>query len=618
MAGKRFPKLDRRVLNVRPDVPDIRDRFYTPSLMRLARDRIAPKIPARRVIDQGNEGSCTGCALAGLIDYLNELRGFGHRVSPRMLYEMAKRHDEWPGEEDEGSSLRGAIRGWHAMGVCSDEKWPYISGEPEGHLSLARARDARMNTLGAYYRLRPILSDYHAALNDVEAIYVSAKIHSGWMGKAVNDGKINRKGQARGGHAFAIVGYDAAGFYVLNSWGPKWARRGIAHWLYEDWLENVMDAWVLRLALPVPTVFGLRPKSSIVTQDTADGRAEAPPPRRSEIAGHFVHFKDGHFAERDDYWSDENDVKVTAENLKGNRSFGHLMIYAHGGLNSPAASAKRIRALKDGFIRNRIYPLHMMYDTGLGQTVADVVRGALGLASARVGALADITDTLIERLVRKPGTLLWDEMKDDARRPFEGDGDGLPTLAAFARALSGSSITLHLVGHSTGAILLGHLLDALDTVETPVSIGSCNLMAPACTVDFFDTHFRPRLSASGGAADSRVRLPHVTVYRLTDKLEQSDQVAKAYRKSLLYLVSRAFERDKKEKPLLGMAMHHGAIGKIPQALRLVKSDGDGRRSASTSHGGFDNDPATMNDILAGILGKPAKRENEFTKEELAY
>mgnify|MGYP001355598467 CR=1 FL=1 len=158
-------------------------------------------------------------------------------------------------------------------------------------------------------------------------------------------------------------------------------------------------------------------------------------------------------------WSDENDVKVTAENLKGNRSFGHLMIYAHGELNSPAASAKRIRALKDGFIRNRIYPLHMMYDTGLGQTVADVVRGALGLASARVGALADITDTLIERLVRKPGTLLWDEMKDDARRPFEGDGDGLPTLAAFARALSGSSITFHLVGHSTGAILLGHLLD---------------------------------------------------------------------------------------------------------------------------------------------------------------
>ena len=70
MAGKRFPKLDRRVLNVRSDVPDIRDRFYTPSLMRLARDRIAPKIPARRVIDQGNEGSCTGCALAGLPDSL--------------------------------------------------------------------------------------------------------------------------------------------------------------------------------------------------------------------------------------------------------------------------------------------------------------------------------------------------------------------------------------------------------------------------------------------------------------------------------------------------------------------------------------------------------------------
>ena len=609
-------KLDKRVLNVRADVPDLRDRFYSPTLKRLEPTKAVPKISAKRVINQGTEGSCTGCALAGLIDYLNKLRGYDHRVSPRMLYEMAKRHDEWPGEGYEGSSLRGAIRGWQAMGVCSNESWKYVANGATGDVTVKRARDARSNTLGAYYRLRPHLPDYHAALNEVEAIYVSAQIHSGWSEAAARDGKINRKGRSRGGHAFVIVGYDATGFHVLNSWGGEWGDGGIAHWPYEDWLENVMDAWVLRLALPVPSVFGLRPKSSVVDARAVNGRAEAPPTRRSEIAGHFVHFKDGRFAEKDDYWSNQNDVEITAAHLAEQSSYKHLLIYAHGGLNDPAASANRIRALKEGFKRNGIYPLHMMYDTGLGQTIADVVKGAVGLAGARVGAW-DFTDTLIETFVRKPVTPLWEEMKRDARLPFDREGDGLATFATFAQELSGTQMTVHLVGHSTGAILLGHLLDALDAVEPRMSIGSCHLMAPACTIDFFDTHYRPRLSGAAGASAKPVRLPETVVYHLTDKLERGDNVAKAYRKSLLYLVSRALERTKKML-LLGMAKHHKAIKPKPRALRFVVSDENGPRSASTSHGGFDNDPATMNDILTGILSKPPTKRNRFTTEELTY
>ena len=38
-------------------------------------------------------------------------------------------------------------------------------------------------------------------------------------------------------------------------------------------------------------------------------------------------------------------------------------------------------------------------------------------------------------------------------------------------------------------------------------------------------------------------------------------------------------------------------------LKFVYADGRNPRSASTSHGGFDNDPNTMNDILTTILGK---------------
>ena len=89
-------------------------------------------------------------------------------------------------------------------------------------------------------------------------------------------------------------------------------------------------------------------------------------PKRLEIAGHFVHFDDGKLKERGDYRSKAEDILKTVKLIKKSehtKSYSHLLIYAHGGLNNPAASAKRVAALKDGFKRNGIYPFHIMYDT---------------------------------------------------------------------------------------------------------------------------------------------------------------------------------------------------------------------------------------------------------------
>ncbi|MDH5499840.1 MAG: peptidase C1, partial [Gammaproteobacteria bacterium] len=178
------------------DTPDFRDWTYEPALVKLAKkiDR-----PARlKILDQGEEGSCTGFALAAVINLLRQQskqRGF---VSPRMLYEMAKRHDEWPGFKYEGSSCRGAIKGWYNMGVCRDAKWPYVESKP-GYLTVAAAKDARKITLGAYYRLGTRISDFHAALNEAGVIYCSADIHEGW--EKPKSGVIPFKGESLGGHA---------------------------------------------------------------------------------------------------------------------------------------------------------------------------------------------------------------------------------------------------------------------------------------------------------------------------------------------------------------------------------------------------------------------------------
>ena len=247
-------KLGKFRLNAVADVPDFRDWTYQPALLRLKKEIDPPD--NLNILNQGAEGSCTGFALAAAI---NLLRHRSHRpgfVSARMLYETAKQHDEWPGFEYEGSSCRGAIQGWYHMGVCLESKWPYVEGKA-GHLTIAAAKNARNTTVGAYCRLGTRISDFHAALNEAGVIYCSANVHDGWERPSRKTGVIPMRGESMGGHAFTIIGYDMRGFWVQNSWGQSWGFGGRALWSYEDWQQNITDAWVLRLALPTPQIWHL-------------------------------------------------------------------------------------------------------------------------------------------------------------------------------------------------------------------------------------------------------------------------------------------------------------------------------------------------------------------------
>ena len=87
---------------------------------------------------------------------------------------------------------------------------------------------------------------------------------------------------------------------------------------------------------------GLTPGGELPGADERERLFRRPPPKRLEIAGHFVHFDDGRFKGRGDYWSTLHDVKETATLIaeRPNDRYGHLMIYAHGGLNAPSASAR--------------------------------------------------------------------------------------------------------------------------------------------------------------------------------------------------------------------------------------------------------------------------------------
>jgi hypothetical protein len=414
------------------------------------------------------------------------------------------------------------------------------------------------------------------------------------------------------------VGYDSTGFWIQNSWGKGWGLGGVGHWSYEDWIQNVMDAWVFRLALPTPQIFGMRPMSSKpISREGDPERERSPKPtvKRHDIAGHFVHIDDGSFSERDRYWSTEFDVRETADLVAPSLKYNHVLLYGHGGLNSPKASARRIASMKAVFKENGIYPYHIMYDTGLAEELKDLILGKSRAAVARTAGLSEWLDRAVEHLVSRPGTLLWNEMKGDAEDAFASHGAGTTTVEIFIAALRRQTgkrkKKIHLVGHSTGAVLFGHLLQAFSRYQ--ITFETASLLAPACSVDFYEETYLPILRGN-----KQLEVKRLDIYNLRDELEQDDTVQSqaVYRKSLLYLVSNALERDR-EEPLLGMEKFKGQVKTTPRGPHFYISNGvNSPGTRARTHVGFDNDPHTMNHILKTVLGGPPNRT--FTEDDLAY
>src|SRR5262249_9736751 len=142
----------------------------------------------------------------------------------------------------------------------------------------------------------------------------------------------------------------------------------------------------------------------------------------------------------------------------------------------------------------------------------------------------------------------WENMKSRAAGANIADG-GLVTAAASLRtALDAQKPAkrpnLHLLGHSAGAIMLGHFLHTM--AQKNLVARTVHLWAPACTVPFATATYGPAFA--NGVADPKKTF----IGTLSDANERSDAcVPVLYSKSLLYLVSRALEPDHKI-PILGL------------------------------------------------------------------
>lgn len=655
-----------RVLNTRKDAPDLRDQAYQPPPVSLhpewpltehLRQWLPGYAKAGLILDQGQEGACTGFGLAGVVNYLRWVQqGMPPAipsVSPRMLYNMARRHDEYGGENYEGSSCRGAIKGWFSHGVCLEEDWPY-SSDNRRQPRFGYAERARSHTLGVYYRIKPqAITDLQAAIQNVGAVYVSSYVHAGWDGVAQVrklpgghadlpviefDGTVCQDA----GHAYALVGFNTQGFVLQNSWGPGWGAHGFAVITYEDWLAHAMDAWVVSMGVPgilAGRASGVA-RTGRASQFGTRGRwwSEVQARDHSVILGNDgrVH---SYLTEDERTRTLSHQVTVLPDQWFRSRPADEkkrLLLYVHGGLNSEDAGLKRAQALGRVFEANGCYPLFIVWKTGLLESLSDIFSDWRRKQPAATGLgdwLTERSDALIEATVgRKLAKPIWSEMKENAALAHNPSraGDLLVRALSDLVRLWGDRFEIHLVGHSAGSIWLGHLISRLQ--RTPVGdsksvldwVPGVHLYAPACTVQFANE----RYAATGV-------LPRTHIALLSDKLELDDNTAQVYRKSLLYLVSNALEPDPRT-PILGLhkvfaeqesarawdgASSTGetlrawrraaAEAKLDKRLKVIEAAKVRTSTNSTipaAHGSFDNDidvlTATLRLIRGGELLEP--------------
>lgn len=715
-----------RVLDARPDRFDFRDRLYAPPLRSLppafpsdadVKKFLRSYVEQGLVRNQGTEGACTGFGLSCVANYLlwvrhlsTQSRAKFESVSPRMFYEMAKRYDEWPGQDYDGSSCRGALKGWHKHGVCSDALWPFplnAKNEPVfTRPDKGWSTDATRRPLGVYYRVtKTSVVDVQAAIAEIGAVYVSAEAHDGW------DALLNDKPRApaakhdqlpviapvtnpksKGGHAFALIGYNERGFVVQNSWGPCWGASGFAVLPYDDWAVHATDAWAcaLGVAVELTDVAGGMRSQQASRWRVASGSSLNKLDRSARQPGNPVDdawpFDHEFIQPAYQPWSTDaaylhtlvagNEGKLVVSDFtrEATDAAGHareivvdeplrwfkarnekvlkLAIYAHGGLNSEGDSIARIRVLAPYFKANGIYPLFLTWKTGAGETLIDMVedwtRKLYGDQAERAGGwlnLGEAKDRAIEAFAHVVGKGIWGEMRDNAKAAVGKnrllDLTGLQ-LQALSHALQKNKcqLELHLVGHSAGSILLGHLLTRMAQLpadKTRPVVSTCTLYAAACSVRFAVEHYLP------AAEQGLLSLDKLWLYQLSDANERADGLPSAaapvYGKSLLCLVSRALD-DARKMPLLGMerallpefandAMQWDA-GELPfikqwskvwtppdQELALTTVTQPKVRQtrmgdqASASHGSFDNNIDVLTRTLERVKGAPLTGEMEW-------
>jgi len=277
-----------------------------------------------------------------------------------------------------------------------------------------------------------------------------------------------------------------------------------------------------------------------------------------------------------------------------------VAIYAHGGLVSENAAADTATKWIPALYESKIFPIFLMWETGLLETLKDQTEDLLAKQARTTGGMLEGVkswwNTRLEKLLAVPGTAIWGEMKKNADcLSSYAESGGLKLYDACKKSPhfgNNSKVRLHLIGHSAGAIVHSLIIERLS--KAGWRFETVNFMAPAVRTDSFIAQVLPRLK------DGTVK--SYNQFSLLDDIEQKDHTCEpilGYSRSLLYLVSQSFEHGR-VTPILGMQKYFASEILPLNVPNVTFIAAPGESSQSTTHGGFDDDPTTMKKVISLI------------------
>ena len=172
-------------------------------------EAVTTKWDCDKILDQGSDGSCVGHGIAHeLIAKPVPCLQVDHKYAV-YIYDEAKKVDEWPGEDYEGTSVIAGLKVAKKLGWYDSYQWAFN------------------------------LDDMLVGVSNAGPAVMGTNWYTGMMTPDSN-GFIKPTGYNEGGHCWLLAGVDVEHKFAwcVNSWGKSWGLNG---WFKLTW----DDLWYL-------------------------------------------------------------------------------------------------------------------------------------------------------------------------------------------------------------------------------------------------------------------------------------------------------------------------------------------------------------------------------------